>query len=117
MTNQHINSFYILKDANIITFKDDKINAGTYPVISYIEGDGIGQDIWPASKYVIDAAVEKAYNGTKKIFWVELFTFKGTVSLNFFNSDIIIYTLPKTTSGTPCHLVGGSAGNLKSKLF
>ena len=42
------------------------------PVIPFIEGDGIGPDIWKASVRVFDAAVEKAYNGKRKIEWVEV---------------------------------------------
>jgi len=42
------------------------------PRISFIQGDGIGADIWPANKKVIDKAVEKAYTGQKKIYWEEL---------------------------------------------
>ncbi|MHA7580375.1 NADP-dependent isocitrate dehydrogenase [Paenibacillus vandeheii] len=43
------------------------------PIIPFIEGDGTGRDIWKASKRVLDAAVEKAYNGSKKIAWYEVF--------------------------------------------
>ena len=39
------------------------------PIIPFIEGDGIGPDIWHASQIVFDAAVEKAYGGKKKIAW------------------------------------------------
>ncbi len=42
------------------------------PIIPFIEGDGIGPDIWHASQIVFDAAVEKAYGGTKKITWLEV---------------------------------------------
>lgn len=42
------------------------------PIIPFIEGDGIGPDIWVAASRVIDAAVEKAYNGEKKIEWLEV---------------------------------------------
>ncbi|WP_345783712.1 NADP-dependent isocitrate dehydrogenase [Ureibacillus aquaedulcis] len=42
------------------------------PTIPFIEGDGIGPDIWAAASRVIDAAVEKAYNGEKKIEWLEV---------------------------------------------
>lgn len=42
------------------------------PIICFIEGDGTGPDIWAASKRVFDAAVEKAYNGSKKIEWKEI---------------------------------------------
>src|SRR6056297_1027006 len=43
------------------------------PVIPYIEGDGIGVDIWPASQKVFDAAVEKAYGGKRKVQWKEVY--------------------------------------------
>ena len=43
------------------------------PIIPFIEGDGIGPDIWKASQMVLDAAVEKAYGGEKKIEWLEVY--------------------------------------------
>jgi len=43
-----------------------------HPVIPFIEGDGIGPDIWKAAVQVLDAAVEKAYGGQKKITWLEV---------------------------------------------
>ena len=42
------------------------------PIIPFIEGDGIGPDIWHASQIVFDAAIEKAYGGKKKISWLEV---------------------------------------------
>jgi len=42
------------------------------PIVLYIEGDGIGPDIWAASRKVFDAAVEKTYSGSKKIHWMEV---------------------------------------------
>lgn len=47
-------------------------NTPNNPIVCYIEGDGVGQDIWPAAKDVIDKAVLKAYNGDKKIAWTEV---------------------------------------------
>ena len=52
---------------------DGSINVPDNPIIPFIEGDGIGPDIWAASVRVLDAAVEKAYNGRKKIKWLEIF--------------------------------------------
>ena len=43
------------------------------PIIPYIEGDGIGPDIWYASVNVFDNAVKKAYKGNRKIKWLEIF--------------------------------------------
>ena len=55
-----------------ITFEDGKLNVPDHPIIPFIEGDGIGPDIWAASVRVFDAAVEKSYNGQKKIVWKEI---------------------------------------------
>jgi len=55
-----------------ITLKTGKLNVPNNPIIPFIEGDGTGIDIWPASKKVFDAAVQKAYNGAKKIEWLEV---------------------------------------------
>ena len=49
-----------------------KINVPNHPIIPFIEGDGIGPEVWAASKLVMDAAVEKAYQGKKKIEWKEI---------------------------------------------
>jgi isocitrate dehydrogenase len=43
-----------------------------FPIIPFIEGDGIGPDIWATTKIVLDAAVEKAYGGKRGIFWREI---------------------------------------------
>jgi len=60
-------------NGNKITFKNGKIKVPSHPVIPFIEGDGIGPDIWRATKQVIDAAVKKAYAGSKKIEWKEVY--------------------------------------------
>ncbi|WP_379139075.1 NADP-dependent isocitrate dehydrogenase [Paenibacillus sp. sgz500958] len=56
-----------------ITIEDGKLQVPNHPIIPFIEGDGTGRDIWKASKRVLDAAVDKAYGGTKKIAWYEVF--------------------------------------------
>ncbi|AIQ28719.1 MULTISPECIES: NADP-dependent isocitrate dehydrogenase [unclassified Paenibacillus] len=56
-----------------ITIEDGKLLVPDQPIIPFIEGDGTGRDIWKASKRVLDAAVEKAYGGTKQIAWYEVF--------------------------------------------
>lgn len=53
--------------------KDGSINTPDNPVIPFIEGDGIGPDIWAATRTVIDAAVEKCYGEAKKIAWLEIY--------------------------------------------
>ena len=59
--------------ANKITIKDGKLIVPDNPIIPFIEGDGIGPDIWSASQKVLDTAVEKAYQGEKKIEWLEVY--------------------------------------------
>ncbi|MDT8068995.1 MAG: NADP-dependent isocitrate dehydrogenase [Terriglobia bacterium] len=56
-----------------IEFKNGKFEIPDNPIIPYIEGDGTGRDIWKASVRVFDAAVEKAYNGKRKVAWYEVF--------------------------------------------
>jgi isocitrate dehydrogenase len=55
-----------------ITIKNGKLNVPDQPTIPFIEGDGTGPDIWRASQMVLDAAVEKAYGGKKKLVWKEV---------------------------------------------
>lgn len=55
-----------------ISITNGKLNVPDNPIIPFIEGDGTGVDIWPASKHVIDSAVQKAYGGKKKIEWKEV---------------------------------------------
>ena len=56
----------------IITIQNGVLEVPNNPVIPFIEGDGIGPDIWAASRRVFDAAVEKAYGGDKAIAWFEV---------------------------------------------
>lgn len=53
--------------------EDGQLQVPDQPIIPFIEGDGTGPDIWRATVRVIDAAVEKAYQGQRKIHWYEIF--------------------------------------------
>ncbi len=55
-----------------ITISNGRLNVPDDPVIPFIEGDGIGPDVWRASQRVMDAAVAKAYGGKRKINWLEV---------------------------------------------
>jgi isocitrate dehydrogenase len=55
-----------------ITIQGGKLTVPNHPIVPFIEGDGIGPDIWRASVRVLDAAVAKAYGGAKKIHWMEV---------------------------------------------
>lgn len=65
--------FELPTEGQKITIDNGVLNVPNNPIIPFIEGDGTGRDIWKASKRVLDAAVEKAYNGEKKIAWYEVF--------------------------------------------
>ncbi|HEX8757065.1 MAG TPA: NADP-dependent isocitrate dehydrogenase [Steroidobacteraceae bacterium] len=67
-----------------ITLRDGKLVVPDNPIIPFIEGDGTGPDIWRASVRVMDAAVQKAYGGRRKIHWMEVFA--GEKSNRQFNS-------------------------------
>lgn len=56
-----------------ITISGGKLNVPANPIVPFIRGDGTGPDIWAASVRVLDAAVEKAYGGAKKISWMEVY--------------------------------------------
>ena len=55
-----------------IVIEEGRLRVPDHPIVPFIEGDGTGPDIWRASVRVIDAAVEKAYKGSKKIAWLEV---------------------------------------------
>jgi isocitrate dehydrogenase len=56
-----------------IGYENNRIVVPDDPIIPYIEGDGTGPDIWRATRYAIDGAVEKVYGGKRKIHWHEVF--------------------------------------------
>ncbi|MFH1009652.1 MAG: isocitrate dehydrogenase (NADP(+)) [bacterium] len=68
------------KEGHKITVQNGKLVVPDDPVIPYIEGDGIGADIWRASQRVWDAAVQKAYKGKKRIVWFEIFAGEKAVA-------------------------------------
>ena len=55
-----------------IEWKDDTYVVPHDPLIPFIEGDGIGTDIWPAARYVFDQAVARTYGGERQIVWKEI---------------------------------------------
>ena len=60
-------------DGDSISMKNGVLVVPDRPIIPFIEGDGIGSDVWRASKRVIDAAIEKTYQGQKEIKWLEVY--------------------------------------------
>ena len=65
--------------------EDNSLNVPNQPIIPFIEGDGIGVDISPVMIKVVDAAVDKAYSGDKKISWMEVYT--GEKAAEMYDGD------------------------------
>jgi isocitrate dehydrogenase len=70
--------------AQKIKIDNGKLLVPDHPIIPFVRGDGIGSDIWAASVRVLDAAVEKAYKGDKKINWLE--TYAGEIAFKKFDN-------------------------------
>ncbi|HOP07230.1 MAG TPA: isocitrate dehydrogenase (NADP(+)) [candidate division Zixibacteria bacterium] len=70
MAYKHIQ---VPKDGQQIKIKNKKLVIPNRPIIPVIEGDGIGRDIMKATRRVVDAAVEKAYKGKKKVAWMDVY--------------------------------------------
>jgi isocitrate dehydrogenase len=69
MTFEHIR----VPEGQKISYSDGRLHIPDYPIVAFIEGDGIGVDITPASIKVWDAAVAKAYGGRRRIAWMEIY--------------------------------------------
>ena len=83
MSYQHIK---LPETGTKITVNEDlSLTVPDQPIIPYIEGDGIGVDITPVMIKVVDAAVAKAYQGTKKISWMEIYT--GEKAAELYDGD------------------------------
>ncbi len=85
----------IPQEGQKITISNGALNVPSNPIIPFIEGDGIGADIWAASVRVFDEAIKKAYNGERKIEWMEIFA--GEKANEVYNKNI---WLPQETLDT-----------------
>jgi isocitrate dehydrogenase len=66
-------TFRIPEDGNLISIDNGMLNVPDSPIIPFIEGDGIGPDIWRAAQRVFDMAIAQAYSGRRRIHWMEVF--------------------------------------------
>jgi isocitrate dehydrogenase len=88
------------RDGAKIAWVDGRLSVPDRPIIPFIEGDGTGRDIWRASVRVLDAAVEKAYRGRRKIAWTEVYA--GEKAFTKFNT----WLPDETIEAFREHLVG-----------
>ncbi|MES0371165.1 MAG: NADP-dependent isocitrate dehydrogenase [Mariprofundaceae bacterium] len=95
----------IPETGNKITMGDDgNLNVPDQPIVTFIEGDGTGRDIWRASQRVLDAAVEKAYGGKRKIAWMEVFA--GEKSWNMYGKNDDAWLPQETLDAFNEYLIG-----------
>jgi isocitrate dehydrogenase len=73
-------------EGEVIEYSDGDLRVPDCPVVPFIEGDGIGPDIWRATRVVTDAAIEKAYGDERRIKWVQIYA--GDKSVELFNEWI-----------------------------
>ncbi|MFT5063415.1 MAG: isocitrate dehydrogenase [Gammaproteobacteria bacterium] len=107
MTYQHVT---FPAGGERITVVDDKINVPNNPYVGYVEGDGIGPDITNACLRIWEAAVEKAYNGERKITWVE--TYLGEKAAGIYDGDYF----PKETLNALEELIVSIKGPLTTPV-
>jgi isocitrate dehydrogenase len=60
-------------EGDTITISDGVLSVPEHPIIPFIEGDGIGPDVWRATRRILDAAVEAAYGGSRRISWLQVY--------------------------------------------
>ncbi|MDQ6991214.1 MAG: NADP-dependent isocitrate dehydrogenase [Mariprofundaceae bacterium] len=88
-----------------ITMGDDgNLNVPNQPIITFIEGDGIGPDIWAATRKMLDAAVEKAYAGERKLAWMEVFA--GEKAWNLYGQSDDAWLPDETLAAFNEYLIG-----------
>jgi isocitrate dehydrogenase len=93
-----------------ITFANGRLVVPDNPIVAFIEGDGIGVDITPASLAVMDAAVEKAYGGTRRIAWMEIYS--GEKAAGLYDGDF----MPEETFAAMREYLVGIKGPLTTPI-
>ncbi|MFQ5400357.1 MAG: isocitrate dehydrogenase (NADP(+)) [Anaerolineae bacterium] len=97
-------------DGEKITYENGKLNVPDNPNVAFIEGDGIGVDITPASMRVWDAAVAKAYGGKRKIAWMEIYA--GEKAAALYDGDY----MPEETFAAMREFIVGIKGPLTTPI-
>lgn len=93
-----------------ITYENDRLYVPDNPIVAFIEGDGIGVDITPASMHVWNAAVAKAYGGRRQIAWMEIYA--GEKAADLYDGDY----MPEETFDAMREYVVGIKGPLTTPV-
>ncbi len=103
------------KDGAKIALVSGKLSVPDRPIVPFIEGDGTGRDIWRASVRVLDAAVEKAYGGRRKIAWTEVYAGeKAFVKFNTWLPDETVRAFRECAIGIKGPLTTPVGGGIRS---
>lgn len=84
--------------------EDGKLQVPSHPIITFIEGDGTGRDIWRTSKRVLDAAVKRAYGGAREIAWMEVYA--GEKAWNLYGQSDQAWLPQETLDAFSEYLIG-----------
>jgi isocitrate dehydrogenase len=98
-----------------ITIQEGVLQVPDHPIVPFVEGDGSGRDIWRASKRVLDAAVEKSYQGKRAIRWMEVYA--GEKAYNNFGSwlpDETVQAFDEFLVGIKGPLTAPMSGGIRS---
>ncbi len=98
------------QEGNKITIEGGKLKVSNHPILAFIEGDGIGIDISPASKRIWDAAVQAAYGGQRKIAWMEIYA--GEKAAQLYGGDY----MPEETFAAMREFIVGIKGPLTTPV-
>jgi len=98
------------KEGKKITIQNGRMVIPDNPILPFIEGDGIGPDIWRATKRILDAAVQAAYGGQRKISWMEVYA--GEKAAHVYGGDY----LPQETLDAFNEFIVGIKGPLTTPI-
>jgi len=111
MAYQHVR----VPEGGKISIHNGKLKVPDNPVVPFIEGDGTGRDIWRASVRVLDAAVEKAYKGKRRISWMEVYAGeKSFTKLNTWLPDETVEAFREFLVGIKGPLTTPIGGGIRS---
>jgi len=83
---------------------DGTLHVPSQPIVTFIEGDGIGPDIWKATRHILDAAVDKAYAGERTLAWMEVFA--GEKAWNLYGKGDDAWLPDETLQAFKTYIIG-----------
>src|SRR5512136_1485923 len=104
------NKIVVPTEGEKVTVRQGKLHVPDYPILAFVEGDGIGYDIMTASKRIWDAAVQVAYGGQRRVAWMEIYA--GEKAAGLYGGDY----MPQETFDALRKFVVGIKGPLTTPV-